>query len=105
LLVVRAWIIRDVQAGNADRAGCPRYFHRLIEDDRRLLLTVMTLRFESDRINEAVDNGLTHDCLHQFTELVALANIDGLKNDFLGMREAFCVGVTDHNEGGPQNAC
>ena len=58
-LLVRARIVRHVEAGNADRAGCPGDLHQAVEHDSRRFddLSVRSLRlcFEADAVDRAVD--------------------------------------------------
>src|SRR4051794_12594148 len=88
-LLVRARIFRYVQAGNADRAGCPSDLHQAVEHDSRRFdgLSVCSLRlcFEADAVDRAVDFRNAEHIGDELAQAIVPREVDRLEADLPGM--------------------
>src|SRR6202020_2152132 len=83
-LVVRAGIFGDIQSRYADGASRPDDLHRLVQHDRGLIATSMTLGFETHRIDDRIHRGLTDDRGHLLAKPIVFGEIDRDEADLFG---------------------
>jgi hypothetical protein len=101
-LLLRARIVRHVQAGNADRAGCPGDLHQAIQHDSRRFddLAIFSLRLclEAGAVECAIDFWIAQDVGDELTQAIVLGEIDRHEANALGVGEPLLVHVSDQTE-------
>src|SRR4029077_9950746 len=73
-LLLRARIVGHIQAGNANRAGCPGDFHQTVEHDGRrfddFAVCSLSLRFKADAVDRGIDFWNAEDVSNEFAEAI-----------------------------------
>ena len=66
-----------------------------------MLAAPVPVRFETHRIEEAVDDGLADHVIDEVAESIAAVEVDRLEADLLRMRKPVEIGFAGHHDGGP----
>ena len=79
--VLRARVVRDVQAGNSDCARSASHIHQLIEYDRGLFDTALTFCLEAHAVDRAVHFAHADDLLDLISQRAAQIQVDRLASE------------------------
>src|ERR1700710_1938996 len=91
-------IVRDIEPRNTDSTCCSYDRHERVEHGCRSLLAILALGacFEANGVDGGIDLWLAYDCGDEFTEIVALGEVDGSESYACRMLQAIGVHVADH---------
>jgi len=100
-LLLRARIVGHVQAGNADRAGCPGDLHQAVQNDSGrfddLAVFPFRLCFEADAVDRTIHFGNAQDVGDELTQAIVPGEVDRLEANVLGVGEPLFVHVSDQH--------